>query len=475
MMPERILGIDIDENSLKAVLAVRRMRGGYRVEEALIIELSDAGGVAGAIDKLREKVDFRQVRINLSLPAKHISFHNVKLPFRDEKKIRQTIAYELETILPRSIDECLLDYCIISQAKHAEIFAAVVPRSLVKERLSLFGEHPPEIGMVGVDALPVASWLLANGILIGPGLLLHVGVKDTVAVFVRQGIIVQVRHFDAPHPDCRRFCRELGNTIEFMKYSGIMEDGPDRIFLTGDAAGNLLIREELARYFSLPVETVDLAMLSGIHLPNELKKACAPSSMNQALALALLKHEKGRGFNFSLRGLEAKSPPERYGSSLKCGAAVASFIILLMVANAYTDYRYARLRLDNLKKQINVLFKSAAPEVARVVDPVQQLKLKIAEMKKMPVGRGEISATVLDLLKDISASAPPATEFMITSFNLDDDRVAIKGTAKNFDSVDTLKREFARSKNFKTVEIGATSLVKQGDKVEFDLRMTTQR
>lgn len=474
-MPERILGIDIDENSLKAVLAVRGMRGGYRVDEALIIELSDAGGMAGAIDKLREKVDFRQVRINLSLPAKHVSFHNVKLPFRGEKKIRQTIAYELETILPRSVDECLLDYHIIGQAKHAEIFAAVVPRSIVKERLALFGENPPEIGMVGIDALPVASYLLASGKSTGPELLLHVGTKDTVAVFVQRGKIVQVRYFAAPLPDCRRFCRELGNMLEFMKYSGIMEDGPDRIFLTGDGAGNLLIREELARYFSLPVEMVDLAMLSGIRLPDELKKAWAPSSMNQALALAVLKHEKGRGFNFSLRDMEGQAPPEQYGSMLKWGAAVASFIMLLAAADAYTDYRYARLRLDNLKKQINAVFKSAAPEVARIVDPVQQFKVKIAEMKKMPVGRGDMSATVLDLLKDISASAPPATEFLITSFNLDDDRVVIKGTAKNFDSVDTLKKEFARSKNFKTVEIGATSLVKQGDKVEFDLRMTTQK
>ncbi|PIP09065.1 MAG: hypothetical protein COX51_00765, partial [Syntrophobacteraceae bacterium CG23_combo_of_CG06-09_8_20_14_all_50_8] len=200
-----------------------------------------------------------------------------------------------------------------------------------------------------------------------------------------------------------------------------------------------------------------------------------PYSMNQALALALLKHEKGSGFNFSLRDLDGQTPPEQYGNTLKWGAAVASFIMLLTAADAYTDYRYARLRLDNLKKQINAMFKSAAPEVARIVDPMQQFKVKIAEMKKMPVGRGDISATVLDLLKDISASAPPATEFLITSFNLDDDRVAIKGTAKNFDSVDTLKKEFAKSKNFKTVEIGATSLVKQGDKVEFDLRMTTQR
>jgi Tfp pilus assembly protein PilN len=87
----------------------------------------------------------------------------------------------------------------------------------------------------------------------------------------------------------------------------------------------------------------------------------------------------------------------------------------------------------------------------------------------------ENGATVLDLLKDISALAPPATEFLITGFNLDDDRLAIKGTVKNFDAVDALKRELAKSKYFTNLQIGATNLAKQGDKVDFDLRMTAQR
>ena len=53
--------------------------------------------------------------------------------------------------------------------------------------------------------------------------------------------------------------------------------------------------------------------------------------------------------------------------------------------------------------------------------------------------------------------------------------IQIKGLAKNFDAVDTLKKEYIKSKYFEAVTIGGTNLIKQGDKVEFDMRMTLKK
>jgi type II secretory pathway component PulL len=108
-MAEQILGLDIGNSALKAVLVSQSLRAGFRVEIAENIAFSDSGGVAQALASLGEKIDYRQVKINLSLPADAVSFHNVKLPFRDAKKIRQTIAFELETMLPQGMDDFLLD------------------------------------------------------------------------------------------------------------------------------------------------------------------------------------------------------------------------------------------------------------------------------------------------------------------------------------------------------------------------------
>jgi Tfp pilus assembly PilM family ATPase/Tfp pilus assembly protein PilN len=520
-MTEKILGIDIGNSALKAVLVSHSLRAGFRVEVAESIAFVDSGGVAQALASLGEKIDYRQVQINLSLPADAVSFHNVKLPFREEKKIRQTIAFELETMLPQGMDDFLMDYNIIRHFQHSdqhsdhhsEILAAVVPRAVVQGRLALFGENPPEINVIGIATLAVASLLAARKALTGSGLLLDVGAGQTVAVFLKRDKILQVRRYNFGEallarkndsllssrpegeisaagrhneqgPDdeaaggaCRKLCQELANTMEFMQWGGSMEDGPERIILTGGGSLQRSLKEELARSFSLPVETVDVAESEGVTLPEGIREAWQPVIMNQALALAIHRPASGRGFNFPLQKSAGMSNRTEFGLALKRGAGVLACAVFLLAMDSYLDYRYARLRLDNLKKEISAVFKGAAPEITRIVDPVQQFKVKIAEARKISAGLGgmEGSATVLDLLKDISALAPPPTEFLITGFNLDDDRLAIKGTVKNFDAVDALKRELAKSKYFTDLQIGASNLVKQGDKVEFDLRMKAQR
>ena len=511
-MTGQILGIDIGNTTLKAVLASHSLRTGFRVEMAEIIDIAASGGVAQALAFLGEKVDYRQVQINLSLPTEAVSFHNIKLPFREEKKIRQTIAFELETMLPQGMDDYLFDYNIISQFErsnqHSEMLAAVVPRAVVQQRVALFTEHPPEISVIGIATLAVASLLAARKKLTGSCLLLDIGAKQTVAVFLKEDTILQVRRFNfggdmlasnkeetRPSPPLagrhnenghehklagepwRRFYQELANTLEFLKWGGSMEDGMDRIILMGGGSLQRGLKEELARLFALPVEAVDVASIEGVVLPQEIREVWQPAIMNQALALAIHRHTRGHGFNFPLQQRESQARLTEYGLVLKKGAAVLACAVFLLAIDSYLDYRYARVRLDNLKKEISAVFKSAAPEVTRIVDPVQQFKVKITEAKKISAGLGgmEGGATVLDFIKEISTLAPPATELLITALNLDDERLIIKATIKNFDAVDALKRELAKSKYFTNLQIGATNLLKQGDKVEFELRMTAQR
>lgn len=505
-MPEKILGIDIGDSALKAVLVTHGIRTGFKVEMAEVIDIAAAGGAVAALAALGVKVNFRSVQINLSLPAELVSFHLVKLPFREAKKIRQTIAFELETMLPQGIENSILDYNIIRQSHHSEILAALVPRPIVQQRCALFGKKPPAPGFIGIGALAVASMLTVDQITSGSALLLDVGVRQTTAVFIEQGKVVQVRCYafggenlsregavagtlasqcpeDQPGGQesapaaCRRFCQQLANTLEYLQWGGSLKEGLSRILLTGGGSLHHGLTESLANGLSVPAGTVDVAMLAEVTLPEEIGKTWRSSLMNQALALAITRYKRGQGFNFALQELEKQARRVGLGRTLKWGVGISTVAAVLLFADAYLGYRYHRHRLDNLKNDIRAVFKAAAPEMTRIVDPVQQFKVKIAETKKISAGLGgvENSATVLDLLKDISNLAPPATEFLMAGFSLDGNRLVIKGTVKNFDAVDTLKKELAKSKYLTGLQIGATSLQKQGDKVEFDLRMTVQR
>ena len=90
-MPERILGLDIGVDAAKAVLLSRGFRGGYRVLAVRRIDAGEAGGVPEALQELFADQSFRGAVCVTALPAGALSFRNIRLPFRDDRKIRQKI------------------------------------------------------------------------------------------------------------------------------------------------------------------------------------------------------------------------------------------------------------------------------------------------------------------------------------------------------------------------------------------------
>ena len=197
--------------------------------------------------------------------------------------------------------------------------------------------------------------------------------------------------------------------------------------------------------------------------------------MDQALALAARPMVKGSGFNFRQLASEARAGYGEFRDRLKKGAMAAVIILILAGVEIGLDDYGARLQLGSLRRDITTEFRKSYPEATRIVDPVAQLRGKIAEARKLSAGMGdaETEMTVLDLLKELSVIAP--ANLLLTAFSLDGDAIGLKGEAPNFDAVDAFKKAFANSKYFKTVTIGSTNMMKQGSGVEFDLKVTLKK
>jgi len=151
--------------------------------------------------------------------------------------------------------------------------------------------------------------------------------------------------------------------------------------------------------------------------------------------------------------------------------------LVLGATEFYLDYALTKARVARLKGDVNAVFKQNMPDVTRIVEPVQQLKTKIAEAKKATQSLREVTSgvTVLDILRDISVLTPPTAGYIITSFNYDNGQIIIKGEATNFDAVDAIKRELGRSKYFSGVTISSSNTMKQDNKVEFEMRATIRK
>jgi hypothetical protein len=218
---------------------------------------------------------------------------------------------------------------------------------------------------------------------------------------------------------------------------------------------------------------LDLAQSRQIQIEDGIRNSYNPQMMNGAMAVALRPRAGGRSFNFRRGEFKPGTVGGRLQGLLKWAAPVAGLIIALAAGNQYLDYRLQAQRLDGIKKQSSLLFKKDYPEATMMVDPLQQLKTKLADNKKaFGFYEGGPETTVLDLLKDISGFILPSLDVLISSFSYENDVVLIKGEAKNIDAVSAVKSELMKSKYFKEVLIGSTNLARQGDKVDFDLRIT---
>lgn len=509
-MPEKILGLDISSNSIKAVQVIAGLRG-YEIIGVSLIDIDEAGGAEEALRVLFENDSFRKSICVTSLPAENFSFRNIKLPFKNRKQIDKTIAYELEPLLPYSADDVLIDYTIVDQGDQSKIFAAAVPGSVVSNLVRRLDGYHVEASIIDIDAVPVISRITARSN-VGYGLLLDIGCRGTTGVLFRDDRVLHIRHFsfgganitgalakaarieiseaeerkrsgDAGGVDekisavCRKLFLEVKNTLEFLKLKGEFEEEPAGIFLTGGGALYQPLRDEMEAFFSLPVEMVNVSAAEDIVMGDKIAEGFNPMLMNQALALATRESKKGIGFNFAREKFKPKRVYEKFRKDFKWMTVLAFVILCTLGVDLYMDYHSSRAHLDMLKSEITSVFKKTCPEVTKIVDPVQQLKVKINQAQHSSAGLNGTGFRIktLDILKDISKLVPDKTDFIITSFAFDGDTVKIKGETDNFNGVDGIKSELGKSDYFGNVTINSANLVKKGTRVGFDLRMEVNR
>jgi general secretion pathway protein L len=511
MMPERILGLDIGGGSVKAVLLSRGFRDGYRVLGFRRIDTAAAGGLPETLEQLFADDAFSGTICMTALHAGMLSFRSIRLPFRDDRKIRQTLGFAIEPLIQTPLEDVFIDYTRVAGVDHSEIFAALAPRTLVGERTELLKPYVRDTAVIDISAVSLTLRLLRNKSGSETILLLDVGARDTTSVFACRGRIVHLRHFsfggematqaiaatlgcesteaeavkrsgDIPPAAlaaigevCKRFCIELLNTQKSLLWQGAIPQLPALVLLTGGGSKAPDFERILAENFPVPVERADLLAEGGIQIDETLRQSWDPAVMDQALALAARPMVKGSGFNFRQLASEARAGYGEFRNRLKKGAVAAVVILLLAVVEIGLDDYGSRLRLSSLRRDTNAVFKMIYPDATRIVDPVAQLRGKIAEARKLSAGMGDAAteATVLDLLKEISVIAP--SNLLLTSFSLDGEVIGLRGEGRNFDAVDAFKKAFANSKYFKTVTIGSTNMIKQGNAVEFDLKVTLKK
>ena len=497
-MAGKILGIDIQSDSITAVQIEARLRG-YHVVGCASVMMRDFDKLDESLKALREQMDFKADTYISTIPGEQALYRNITMPFQSTKKIRQTIAYEIEPMIPFPVEDLIVDFTLINKSERTDILTASVSKEYISKYLTTLHNNEINPDVLDISGVPVVLWLFKQQEIPDDGVLFQISQKRTTMVLFIKRHICLIKSFifcgalipeaisnlqthsnvhnqtpETTVPLFESFCKNVRNIFHAFEYQNNIRVSPEKVFITG--TGNIYpyTTELFERLLDIPVEKIDITGNDpSIHVDEKIAQSWNPETMNSALALALRGNKKAMGFNFRKDEFE----PKRTNLKLKREIQRTSVLLIVIFAFVTTyfciDYYFLKEHYRMLDKKINEIFKQTLPGVSRIVNPVQQMRVEINAIKKSTFSNPGIGEgfKVIDLLRDISVRIPESLDVKVVSMIIDSGTVVLKGETDTFNTVDIIKKRLEPSECFRAVNISSANLDRSRKRVQFEIKL----
>jgi general secretion pathway protein L len=481
-MSRKVLGLDIRRHSLAAVLLKSSLRenrieahGVFPIEES-----AEAGnGLAAALREMSQRMDLSGCDYVVSVPADLFSFRNLKIPFKDPKKIRMVLPLELEAVLPYQGDELVMDFQQVypgTTSEQADLIAAAVEKARLNPILDTLLSFKIDPEILTISGLPAALLLAKNADAQEDQLLINVEEGYSTLYLCVDGQLQLMRAFPVPPQNShrpRQLCAGIRHTLAAFEQLNQTDFEPHEAVVTGSALNGLNLREDVAGLLETTVTPADLMRRLNIPSDAPVDPAWNPASMDNALATALMDIEGLKGLNFHTERFAATKFFAKYKSGLIKTGILAAAALILLIFNVFFESYLLSHRIERLDREITEIFKTTFPDVQRIVDPYQQMRQKLQEIQKSEPLSPETSSRPrsIDILDSISRSIPKETTVDLDRLVIGTEDVLISGTTDTFNSVDAIKGDLEKIQSFKKVTITSANLERSGNQVRFMLKV----
>ncbi len=506
-MPDAILGLDIGSRSIKAVKVTGGMKG-YALSACADVQLEAGAEIEDGLVRLSEKMSLSDATCIASFQPDHISFRNLTMPFKDRKKILQTIGFELEPMLPFSVDAIVTDCLLANHSEETRVLSASVPEDAFGEYLNSLAAQNLDPEIVDIADVSTAVQYAKQADEPLNALFLDIGSEITSLVLLNNGEVVLVRalHFggftvtealakekDIPWEEAEALkcggdaralsgvveaavaslSRQIQNTLHAFRFEVMTDAVVDTVFITGGGAQCPDLSRILEDHLKLPVETFDLAQLKGIQISEGSQDQWNPLLMNTALGLAVRDQRGRESFNLRVGKFAKKRKYDQVKKQLGRIGIYALVAFLALSGTFFADYYVLKKHHESYEKEITEIFQKTLPDVTRVVDPVRQLKAAISQTRgamllpQQSAGRGP----TIEILRDVFLNIPKSVPLDVDRLTLDENRVRLRGSTDTFNSVDKIKSGLSKSSYFTGVSISSAQLDRSGENIRFELLM----
>ncbi len=142
-MAYHIIGLDRGTCLVKAVILEKSFRG-YEVVGTRQVPVPQDGSrapneeaVQAAVSQLVDEFNPASVSYVTSVPGSAVSSWFIELPFTDQKRIDQTIRFEIENYVPFDLEEMVFDYHLVHQSDgKSRVACGLVPKAFVRDLLA---------------------------------------------------------------------------------------------------------------------------------------------------------------------------------------------------------------------------------------------------------------------------------------------------------------------------------------------------
>lgn len=478
-MSRKILSLEIREESIAAVLLDSSFKGSLlEMQGYFPIPAGKEGneGVKKALQAIVETFKPSGATCVLGIPATIVSVRNLSVPFHDIKKIRQILPFELEPTLPIPVEDLIFDFEAVKHDKQQDLLTFSVEKTEIQRYLDLLEAvhlRPAVIMPGGYAAARFISTMTNDS---GDFLFIDTGEGNHTIYAVCSGHVRMVRTLPVAsdgNPVTRNLETTLKRTFIALQENLGIGFNPSAVFSAGPQAPLLTTGNGSSTLLDVPVKSID-----GLRTFPRLKGSLDTQDwqsghLDIALALALMETETVAGVNFSTE----RSTIQHYWSEYRKNIILTAALIVLALVTALGAQILAvnakQQRLAELDRQIESVFRSTFPEVTRVVNPLQQMQIKIKEAGDGSIGFNLTGARVrvIDILNALSQQIPSSADVKVKRMVAGADNVVLSGNTDTFNTVDDIKGRLEEADLFKSVTISSADLEKSGNRVRFKLKL----
>lgn len=390
-------------------------------------------------------------RFNLSvataLPPGCGYVRDLKIPFREEKKIRAVLVPELGGRLPVDLSEHLTDFMGHRPDEEGALLAGAVPEELLPPLLADLVWFPPRF----VDLAPYC-YAAGAGRLATDLLLVHLHQRGCDLMRVRNGTPVAVRNLgaEADGPEVLRALRMmLRAEVTALPVIGMGIEGIDSL-------GDYLVEQgspRLAPDLRIGGQPVPPAYLPALFLA---WRAASPQG----------------GFNFRRGPYIYRNEWNTLRRRLIAGGILLGLSLLMGITGMGLEYARRAQTVDRLQLKITSTYTELFPGAA-VEDPLLQIRQARDQLRNQAriMGAGERSGA-LGLLRDISIAGEKESSIELKDFSLTSDQVRLEGSAASFEGVNAFAKGIESGRMIAAVKIEDAKASPDGSRVDFRMQIT---